>query len=74
MAAVIAGGSLVAGLVLAALSSLASRIGGLRKARRADHQLRDAIERVAAERVIAPIQAELDSYAAYRSGILAALG
>ncbi|KAA1400071.1 GTPase [Aeromicrobium ginsengisoli] len=74
MAAVVAGGSLVAGLVLAALSSLASRIGGRRKARRADDQLRDAIDRVTAERVIAPIQAELDSYAAYRSGILAALG
>ncbi len=73
MAAVVAGGSLVAGLVLAAVSSLASRIGGRRKAKRADRQLREAIDRVTAERVIAPIQAELDAYANYRSGILDAL-
>jgi hypothetical protein len=72
-AAVVAGGSLVGGLVLAALSSLASRIGGARKAKRADRQLREAIDRVIAERIISPIQAELDAYAAYRAGILAAL-
>jgi hypothetical protein len=40
---------------------------------RADRQLREAIDQVTADRVIAPIQAELDAYAAYRSGILAAL-
>ncbi len=73
MAAIVAGGSLVGGLVLAAVSSLASRIGGRRKAKRADRQLREAIDRVIAERIIAPIQTELDAYDAYRSGILAAL-
>lgn len=73
MAAAIAGGSLVAGIVLGALSSLASRIGGRRKAKRADRQLREAIDRVTTERVITPIQAELDAYGAYRSGIRAAL-
>lgn len=73
MALVVAAGSLVGGLVLAGVSSLASRIGGSRKARRADRQLREAIDRVTAERVIAPIQTELDAYAAYRRGILDAL-
>ena len=73
MAAVVAGGSLVAGIVLAGLSNLVSRLGGRRKAKRADRQLREAIDRVTAERVIAPIQTELDAYTAYRAGILAAL-
>src|SRR5215217_1873512 len=40
MAAVVAGGSLVGGIVLAVLSSLASRSGSARKAKRADRQLR----------------------------------
>jgi hypothetical protein len=66
-------GCLAGGLLLAGVSSLASRIGGSRKAKRADRQLREAIDRVTAERVIAPIQTELDAYTAYRSGILAAL-
>jgi hypothetical protein len=73
MAAIVAGGSLVGGLLLAAISSLASQIGGRRKAKRADRQLREAIDRVIAERIISPIQAELDAYGAYRSGILDAL-
>lgn len=73
LAAVVAGGSLIAGLVLHVGSRLASRIGGRRKAGRADRQLREAIDTVTAERVIAPIQAELDAYTAYRAGILAAL-
>ncbi|MGA8988482.1 GTPase family protein [Aeromicrobium sp.] len=69
-----AGGALVAGLALAVLSRLAARIVGRHKAKRADQQLRAAIDRVTTERVIAPIQSELDAYGAYRSGILAALG
>ena len=74
MAAVVAGGSLVGGpRARPRCRSLASRIGGRRKAKRADRQLREAIDRVIAERVVAPIQAELDAYDAYRSGILAAL-
>ncbi|AXT84413.1 ABC transporter [Aeromicrobium sp. A1-2] len=74
VAAVVAGGSLAAGIVLAIVSRLASRVGGRRKAMRADSQLRAAIDAVTTERVIVPIQAELDAYAAYRIGVLAALG
>jgi GTPase Era involved in 16S rRNA processing len=73
-AAVVVVGAVIGGIVLAALSRLAARIGGRRKADRADRELRAAIESVAAERVVAPIEAELASYRAYRSGILAALG
>jgi GTP-binding protein EngB required for normal cell division len=74
VAAVVVLGAIVAGLALAALSRTAARIGGQRKAMRADAALRAAIAEVAASRVIAPIEAELDSYRSYRSGILAALG
>lgn len=73
VAAVVAGGSLLAGLAISVLSRIAARITGRRKARHADRELRDAIDGVTAERVIAPIQVELDSYASYRAGILTAL-
>ena len=73
VAAVVAVGSLIGGLLLHVGSRLASRIGGGRKAGRADRQLREAIGTVTTERVIAPIQAELDAYTTYRAGILAAL-
>ncbi|KAA1373602.1 GTPase [Aeromicrobium fastidiosum] len=72
-AAVVVAGALVGGIVLAAVSSVAARAGGRRKARRADEALRAAIDRVAAERVVAPIQRELDQYASYRAGIVDAL-
>jgi GTP-binding protein EngB required for normal cell division len=74
VAVVVVIGALVGGIVLAAVSSVAARIGGRRKAANADEQLRAAIAAVAAERVVAPIDAELDAYRRYRSGILAALG
>lgn len=73
MAAAVAAGALVFGIALSLLSRLAARIGGQRKAGRADRELRSAIQTVTDERVIAPIQAELDSYRRYRSGILAAM-
>jgi GTP-binding protein EngB required for normal cell division len=74
VAAVVVVGALVGGILLAGLSRLAARSSGRRKARRADAALRAAIAEVAATRVVAPIEAELDSYRTYRSGILAALG
>ncbi len=72
-AAVVAVGAVVGGIVLAGLSRLAALVGGRRKAARADEALRAAIDGVAARRVVAPIEAELDAYGTYRSGILAAL-
>lgn len=73
VAAVVVVGALLGGIVLAAVSRAAARASGRRKAERADRALREAIAAVAAERVVAPIEAELDSYRTYRTGILAAL-
>ena len=73
VAAAVAIGALVLGIVLDIVSRVASGLGGSRKAHRADQQLRAAIGSVAEQRVIAPVQAELDAYTTYRTGILAAL-
>ena len=72
-AALVVVGALIGGIALAAVSRFAARSSGRRKAERADEALRAAIASVAAERVIGPIEAELDSYRTYRTGILAAL-
>lgn len=72
-AALVAIGGIIVGIALAAVSRLAARASGRRKAERADRELRSAIATVAAERVIGPIEAELDSYRTYRNGILTAL-
>lgn len=72
-AAAVAAGGLILGIALSVLSRIGARAGGQRRARQADRQLREAIDKVANQRVIEPIQAELDSYRSYRTGILAAL-
>jgi GTP-binding protein EngB required for normal cell division len=74
VAAVVAGGAAVFGIVLGLVSRVFARISGRRKAKRADRQLRAAIDAVVEEHVIAPMHAELDSYQKYRKGIIAALG
>jgi hypothetical protein len=74
MAAVVAGGAAIFGIVLGLASRLFARLSGRRKGRRADRQLRAAIDTVVEQRVIAPVRAELDSYGVYRRGIIAALG
>ncbi|MRJ78169.1 ABC transporter [Aeromicrobium sp. SMF47] len=70
---VIALGAFFGGIVLAVLSRIAAGVGGRRRAQRAERELRAAIDQVATEKVIAPIQSELDAYGTYRSGILTAL-
>jgi GTP-binding protein EngB required for normal cell division len=72
-AAIVVIGCLVGGLLLAAVSALAARIGGRRKAQRADEALRATIDTIASDRVVAPVQRELDQYGTYRAGIAAAL-
>ena len=74
MAAAVLIGAVIGGLLLAGLSRLAAGLTGRRKAERADAALRAAIATVAADRVVAPIDRELDTYRTYRAGILAALG
>ncbi|MCW2749566.1 MAG: transporter, partial [Aeromicrobium sp.] len=73
-AAVVAGGAAVFGIALALVSRLFARLSGRRKAKRADRLLRDAINTVVEDRVITPVRAELEAYATYRRGIIAALG
>ncbi len=72
-AAVVVVVALLAGPLLAAVSGVAARAGARRKAQRADEALRSAIGTTAAERVIAPVQRELDQYGTYRTGITDAL-
>ncbi|MCW2769354.1 MAG: transporter [Aeromicrobium sp.] len=72
-AAAVVVGAVLLGIVLALGSRVAAGVSGNRKAGRADRELRDAIDTVASQKVIAPIQAELDCYRTYRAGILAAL-
>ena len=74
MAAVVAGGAALFGIVLGLISRLFARLSGRRKANRADRLLRAAIDSVVEQRVIAPVRAELDSYDVYRRGIIAAIG
>ncbi|MGI9086012.1 MAG: GTPase family protein [Aeromicrobium sp.] len=74
LSAVMAIGGLVAGIGLAVLSRAAARFTGKMRARTAERALTDAIEAVADERVIKPVQNELDAYARYRTNILRARG
>ncbi len=72
--AVVAAGAAVLGISLGLLSRMFARIGGRRRAKRANRDLRRAIDEVTESRVVGPVEVELDAYRAYRSGILAALG
>ncbi|MCW2801297.1 MAG: transporter [Aeromicrobium sp.] len=73
-AAAVAGGAAALGIALGLVSRLLARLSGRRKAKRADRLLRAAIDAVIEERVIAPVRTELDAYATYRRGIVAAIG
>lgn len=72
--AVVAVGAVVLGIVLGLFSRILARLSGRRRAKRADRDLRAAIDQVVESRVIGPVQSELDAYNAYRAGIVAALG
>ncbi len=61
-------------VLLAALSRAAVRASARRRAQQADATLRRAVAEVSEQKVVAPLQAELDRYERYRSGILRALG
>jgi GTP-binding protein EngB required for normal cell division len=73
-ALVVVVGALLLGVVLALVSRVAARASGRKQAARADRELRAAIDSVATEKVVAPLQAELDRYRTYREGVVAALG
>ena len=71
---VMAVGGLLAGIGMALVSRVAAWITARRRARAVERALSDAIETVADEQVIRPVQAELDAYATYRTNILRARG
>ncbi len=61
------------GVVIAVLCRFAAKVSARRRARRADHRLRVAIETVCDELVVGPIQAEVAAYLRCRDGVRAAL-
>jgi hypothetical protein len=65
-------GGLAVGIGLAVLSRIAAWISGRWRARRVERALTEAIETVTEQRVVEPIQAELDAYARYRTNIVRA--
>lgn len=66
-------GGILLGLLLALVCRWLVAVTARNRARAADKRLRDAISEVSAELVVAPIEAELASYAAVREGLTAAL-
>ncbi|MEV4454992.1 YfjP family GTPase [Microbispora sp. NPDC049633] len=58
-------GGALAGVLIALLCRVFAWIGGRRRARRAAKALRDGIERVAGELIVAPTRDELDRYARF---------
>ena len=72
LAAIVAGGSLAAGLVLGVVSRFLTRISARRKAKRVNAALRESISQVAEEQVLQPVERVLADYAIYRKGLLAA--
>lgn len=58
-------GGLLAGFLLSALAGLVARLGAAVRKRRAQKHLKRAVAAVADERVLAPLQQELDNYIAF---------
>ena len=58
--------------LLAVLARIAGWATARFRARRAERSLTEAIEEVADERVIEPVEAELEAYAQFRTNILRA--
>jgi len=66
-------GGVVVGILLALLCRLLVDLTARNRAAAADRKLRDAVHRVSAELVVAPIEAELEAFATVRTGLDAAL-
>ena len=66
-------GGVALGVAIAFLCRAAVRVSARRRAQVADERLRAAIDEVADELVIAPMQAQVDAYVACRDGVAAAL-
>jgi GTP-binding protein EngB required for normal cell division len=68
------GGGALAGILLAFLARVGNGVGARRRARKAERTLRRQIEQVAQERVIDPVERELEAYEQLRSSLAAAAG
>ncbi|MFI7445236.1 GTPase [Nonomuraea indica] len=62
-------GGALAGVLLALLARFAAWAGGRRRARRTARALRAAIDEVAADHVLRPVEDELDRYARFRAAV-----
>lgn len=69
----LAGGAILAGIVLALVCRLLVRGTARSRAARADARLRKAVGAVSQELVISPVQAEIDDYTRARNALLTAL-
>jgi len=67
-------GGVAAGLLLAALARTAAAVGARRRRRRAQARLRERITAVAEQRLLEPVQAELERYAEAREALTRARG
>jgi GTP-binding protein EngB required for normal cell division len=71
--AVLLVGGIAVGIVLALVSRLLVRLGATARARRAERRLRSAIDDVAEELVVVPIEREVAAYGRAREGLRRAL-
>jgi GTP-binding protein EngB required for normal cell division len=67
-------GGVALGVLLAVLCRVLVGRSARARARRADHRLREAVDQVADELVIAPLQAEIDAYRTTTDGLRVAAG
>jgi hypothetical protein len=67
-------GGVVAGIVLAVFARIANGIGARRRARAAASSLRERVDEVARELVVAPVEAELDAHTRLCEAVATAAG
>ncbi|HWV26698.1 MAG TPA: GTPase [Aeromicrobium sp.] len=70
----VAGGAVVAGVVVDLLSRVFARAAAARRAAALDDAARDVIARVVDVSVVRPVASELQTYSRYRDNVLVALG
>ena len=73
VAAVVAGGCLIGGILVDLVSRVLGRSGAAGLAARVDSTMRSALSEVGTRRVLGPLEEEVAVYASYRAGLLAAI-
>ena len=74
LAAWVAGGAVVAGIMLDLVSRIVARGSARRRSERVDSAAREVIASVTGSQVTQPVTAELEQYGRYRDSVLVALG